>query len=35
MEVCDRLEQAQQYYKVAYDRKQWDTKFQERQWVWL
>jgi hypothetical protein len=35
MEVCDQLEQAQQYYKVAYDRKQWDAKFQERQWVWL
>jgi hypothetical protein len=35
MEVCDRLEQAQQHYKAAYDRKHQDMEFQEGRWVWL
>jgi hypothetical protein len=35
MEVHDRLEQAQQHYMAAYDRKHREMELQEGQWVWL
>jgi hypothetical protein len=35
IEVCDRLEQAQQHYKAAYDRNHRDVELHEGQWVWL
>lgn len=35
MEVKDRLEQAQQHYKDAYDRADRDVEFSVGQWVWL
>jgi hypothetical protein len=34
-EVCERLEQAQQYYKGAYNKKHRDVQFVEGKWVWL
>jgi hypothetical protein len=34
-EVRDRLEQAQQHYKVVYDRRHWLVTFAPGQWVWL
>jgi hypothetical protein len=34
-EVCDRLEQAQQHYKTAYDKHHRALEFAARDWVWL
>jgi hypothetical protein len=34
-EVRDRLEQAQQYHKLHYDRKHREVEFTVGQWVWL
>jgi hypothetical protein len=34
-EIRDRLEQAQQYHKAAYDRKHRPVQFNPGQWVWL
>jgi hypothetical protein len=34
-EVRDRLEQAQQHYKVVYDRRHHLVEFVMGQWVWL
>jgi hypothetical protein len=34
-EVCDRLEQAQQLYKEAYDKNHRDVTFAVEDWVWL
>jgi hypothetical protein len=34
-EVRDRLEQAQQHYKVVYDRRHRPVQFSPGQWVWL
>lgn len=34
-EVRDRLEQAQQYAKVQYDKKHRELSFEVGQWVWL
>lgn len=34
-QVRDRLEQAQQYSKVQYDRKHRELSFEVGQWVWL
>jgi hypothetical protein len=31
----ERLEQAQNYYKLQYDRKHRELEFSERDWVWL
>jgi hypothetical protein len=35
VEIDDRLEQAQQHYKLHYDRKHCDIEFQVGDWVWL
>jgi hypothetical protein len=35
MEVRERLEQAQQYYKHCYDHKHWASEFAAGDWVWL
>jgi hypothetical protein len=35
VEIKDRLEHAQQYYKLYYDRKHHEVEFQVGQWVWL
>jgi hypothetical protein len=35
MEVRERLEQAQQYYKHHYDHKHWASEFAAGDWVWL
>jgi hypothetical protein len=35
VETKERLEQAQQYYKLHYDRKHREVEFQVGQWVWL
>jgi len=34
-EIRDRLEQAQQYAKVQYDKKHRELSFEVGQWVWL
>jgi hypothetical protein len=33
MEIRERLEQAQQHYKVYYDRGHWELELEEGQWV--
>jgi hypothetical protein len=35
VETRERLEQAQNYYKLYYDRKHQEVEFQVGQWVWL
>jgi hypothetical protein len=35
VEIHDWLEQAQQHYKLHYDRKHRDVEFQVDDWVWL
>jgi hypothetical protein len=35
VEICDRLEQAQQRYKYFYDERHRDLMFDVGQWVWL
>jgi hypothetical protein len=35
MEIRERLKQAQQHYKVYYDRGHRELEFEEGQWVWL
>jgi hypothetical protein len=35
MEIRERLEQAQQHYKMYYDRGHRELEFEEGQWVWL
>jgi hypothetical protein len=35
VEIKDRLEQAQQYYKLHYNRKHREVEFQVGPWVWL
>lgn len=35
LEVRDRLQQAQQHYKMYYDQKHRALEFQVGQWVWL
>jgi hypothetical protein len=34
-EVRERLEQAQNHYKLQYDRKRGELEFQPGDWVWL
>jgi hypothetical protein len=34
-EIRDRLEQAQQHYKMFYDHRYRELSFEEGQWVWL
>jgi hypothetical protein len=34
-EIRDRLEQAQQHYKMFYDHRYRELSFKEGQWVWL
>jgi hypothetical protein len=35
MEIRERLEQAQSYQKLQYDRNHREVEFQPGQWIWL